>query len=46
MDLVQNAKTPIMVIEYEPSANKDSFGNPMEFFSWSDELYPPDSHTS
>jgi len=35
-----------MCIEYEPSANKDIYGNSMDFFTWSDELYPPDSHNS
>lgn len=46
MDLVQNINIPIMCIEYEPSANKDIYGNSMDFFTWSDELYPPDSHNS
>ena len=55
MDLVQNINVPILCIEYEPSANKDSLGNPMQFLTppienaaegWSDTLYDPDSHNS
>lgn len=55
MDLVQNISIPILCIEYEPSANKDTLGNPMQFLTpptenasdgWSDTLYDPDSHTS
>jgi len=35
-----------MCIEYEPSANKDSMGNAVDFFSWSDYTYSADSHNA
>lgn len=45
-DLVQNITVPVMCIEYEPGVNKDSMGNAVDFFSWSDYTYSADSHNA
>ena len=43
-NLIQNITVPVLCIEYEPNANKDYMGNPMNFFTWSDTIYASDSH--
>lgn len=45
-NLIQNITVPVMCIEYEPSANKDSDGKPIDFFTWSDYSYRSDTDDS